>query len=70
MMVDGERQWIEFQSTDGDSDRFPDIGEAFEQAHPEAVILGDIGQAKSRLIDMKPLIEFGLEWLKEHPVEE
>ena len=70
VMVDGERQWIEFQSTDGDSDRFPKIGEAFEQAHPEAVTFGEIGQANSRLIDMKPLIEFGLEWLKEHPVEE
>lgn len=46
MMVGGKRQWIQFQSTDGDSHRSPEIGEAFEQAHPEDFTLGEIGQVK------------------------
>lgn len=70
MLVDGKRQWIEYQSLDVDSDRFPEIGEAFEKANPEDFYVGKLGQADCRIIQMKPLIEFGTNWLKENPIVE
>ena len=60
--------WIEYQSVDGDSDRFPELGEAFEKTHTNEVFVAKLGQADCRVIQMKPLVEFGTEWLKEHPV--
>lgn len=69
MLVDGKRQWIEYQIVDVDSDRFPEIGKAFEQEHSQEVSVGKLGQADCRIIHMKPLIEFGVEWLKLHPVQ-
>lgn len=70
MSVDGERQWIEYQSVDGDSDRFPELGEAFEKAHPAASYAGKLGQADCRVVQIKPLITFGEEWLKNNPPED
>ncbi|WP_342542501.1 AAC(3) family N-acetyltransferase [Paenisporosarcina sp. FSL H8-0542] len=70
MLVDGERQWIEYQTLDVDSDRFPDLGEAFEKEHPDAYHVGKLGQADCRIIQMKQLVDFGVEWLKANPVEE
>ncbi|MGB3259977.1 aminoglycoside N(3)-acetyltransferase [Paenisporosarcina sp.] len=70
MLVDGQRQWIEYQTVDVDSDRFPDLGESFEKEHPEAFHVGKLGQADCRIIQMKPLVDFGAKWLKENPVEE
>ena len=70
MLVDGERQWIEYQSLDGDSDRFPELGEAFEKTHTQAFHVGKLGQADCRIIQMKPLVEFGTRWLTKNPIKE
>ncbi|MFC4411754.1 aminoglycoside N(3)-acetyltransferase [Chungangia koreensis] len=70
MMINGKREWKTYEMADVDSDRFPEIGEAFETAHPEAFHTGKIGQADVKLIQMKPLVEYGTTWLNEHPVVE
>jgi aminoglycoside 3-N-acetyltransferase len=70
MLVDGERQWIEYQSVDGDSDRFPELGEAFEKTLPNEVFVAKFGQADCRVLQMKPLVEFGTQWLNENPINE
>lgn len=36
--------------------------------HADAFFVAKLGQADCRVIQMKPLVEFGTEWLKEHPV--
>jgi aminoglycoside 3-N-acetyltransferase len=69
MLVDGERLWIEYQSTDVDSDRFPELGEAFEKINPNDFCVGKLGRADCRIIQMKPLVDFGTVWLKENPVK-
>jgi aminoglycoside 3-N-acetyltransferase len=69
MLVDGKRQWIEYQQVNVDSDRFPEIGIAFEKNHSNEVIVGELGQAICRVIHMKPLVDFGVEWLEEYHVE-
>ncbi|MBK3496642.1 AAC(3) family N-acetyltransferase [Viridibacillus sp. YIM B01967] len=67
MMVDGRRQWVTFNMLDVDSDRFPEIGNAFEKDHSEHLYYGKLGQASARVITMKPLIEFGTAWLNANP---
>ncbi|WP_019413161.1 aminoglycoside N(3)-acetyltransferase [Paenisporosarcina sp. TG20] len=68
MLVDGDRTWIEYQSIDVDSDRFPMLGQAFESTHSHALHIGKLGQAECRVIQMNPLIHFGVEWLTNNPV--
>jgi len=70
MMIDGQRVWKTYDMANLDSDRFSAIGDAFEAAYPGAVLPGKIGQADVKLIPMPPLVEFGTDWLKQHPVAE
>ncbi|RSK34343.1 aminoglycoside N(3)-acetyltransferase [Bhargavaea beijingensis] len=63
MMVGGERQWIEYDMADLESDDFPPLGMAFEREHPEAMTRCKIGQADTRVIDMDTLVDFGVDWI-------
>lgn len=67
MMIDGKRVWKTFDMVDVDSERFPQIGKDFEAAHPEAYVTGKLGIGDVKLVQMKPLVEFGTIWLKQHP---
>ena len=64
ILLDGKRVWQTYDCVDMDSDRFPEIAKAF----PGNVSEGKLGQAEIRLVDMKPLVEFGIDWLRENPV--
>ena len=70
MMINGQREWKTYMMADVDSERFPQIGKAFESEHPDAWVCGKLGQGDVKLIEMKPLVEYGVEWLKRHPIEE
>ncbi|MCH4825951.1 MAG: AAC(3) family N-acetyltransferase [Planococcus sp. (in: firmicutes)] len=63
MIRDGERVWQTYDCIDMDSERFPEIAKAF----PGVISKGVLGQAETRIVDMKELVEFGIEWLKENP---
>lgn len=65
MSVDGKREWVEYAMLDADSERFPEIGAAFELIHP--IKEGKVCQADVKILPMKELIEFGVEWLRQHP---
>lgn len=62
-MKDGRRQWVEFDCVDMDADRFPEL----VKAYPGEIETGSLGQAEVKLAEMRPLVEFGIEWLKAHP---
>ena len=64
LLVDGEREWVEYEDIHIDSDDFPECGAAFEDAHPEAVVRGEVGVAECALLDQRPLVDFGVEWLE------
>ncbi|KAA0959070.1 AAC(3) family N-acetyltransferase [Planococcus sp. ANT_H30] len=64
VLKDGKRAWQTYDCVDMDSDRFPEIAKAF----PGNISEGLLGQAETRLVDMKPLVEFGIDWLREHPI--
>jgi aminoglycoside 3-N-acetyltransferase len=64
MFVDGERQWVPFRELDYDDDDFPQLGADFEKAHPEAVTIGRIGDAEVRTMQMRALVDFGVQWME------
>lgn len=64
MLVHGIRQWVEYHPLQLDDEDFPQIGEAFEAAHPGAVRAGSIGKAHSKLIRVRPLIDFSIQWME------
>jgi aminoglycoside 3-N-acetyltransferase len=66
MLVEGEREWVEWPALAWDSDDFADCGAAFADAHPEAVTTGGVGAADARLLDQRALVDFGVEWFGEH----
>lgn len=63
VMKDGKRQWIEFDCVDMDADRFPEL----VKEYPGEITTGILGQAEVKLVAMRPLVEFGIEWVKAHP---
>ncbi len=64
MLVHGIRQWVQYQPLQLDDEDFPQIGAAFEAAHPEAVREGKVGEAQSKLIRVRPLIDFSVQWIE------
>jgi len=64
----GRRVWKSWEEIVFDSDRFPALGEAYEQAGG-TVTAGLLGAAPCKVVRVKPLVDFGVTWLKEHPPE-
>ncbi|MGI2328021.1 aminoglycoside N(3)-acetyltransferase [Planococcus sp. YIM B11945] len=61
--INGERTWRTFDCVDTDSDRFPELVKEYKGP----ISTGKLGQAESQLSAMRPLVEFGIEWLKKNP---
>ena len=64
MLVDGQRAWVEYECLDMDSDRFPEIAKEFRGE----IFEGKLGMAKTIIVEMQPLVEFGITWLAKQPV--
>ena len=69
VVVDGERQWVEYDDVDLDSEDFAAIGADFEK-DVVSVGKGKIGLADSRLIPLRALVDFAVERLPRHRREE
>ncbi len=66
--VRGVRRWQSWREIEMDSDRFPQIGDAYE-ASGGVVTKGKVGAADCRLLPIRPLVDFGVRWLAEHPAQ-
>lgn len=66
--VRGRRLWRRWEELEFDSDRFPALGEAYEAAGGE-VVRGRMGAAECKVLRIRPLVDFGVQWLLEHPSE-
>jgi len=62
VIKDGKRQWVRFDEIDMDSDRFPDIGNVFEQKGG-VVSRGKICQADSMLFSQRQIVDFTASFL-------
>ena len=64
MLTEHGREWVQFEMMALDTDDFATIGEQFEAAHPAAVQVGMIGNARTRLIRQRPLVDFAHRWME------
>lgn len=62
VMVDGRRRWVEWQSIEPDEDDFPKVGAAYSAAGGSER-LGPVGSADCRLVPMRELVDFGIDWI-------
>ncbi len=63
MMVNNQRQWVEWEGLDYDSDDFEQLGKDYESKinyKPSKV-----GLAEARLISIRDIVDFGIDWLME-----
>jgi aminoglycoside 3-N-acetyltransferase len=61
ILINGQRQWIEFQDIDLDDSDFEEIGKDFEKNF--SVQRGKIGDASSMLLRQREIVDFALEWM-------
>ena len=57
LQVEGARHWVEFDEIECDTSDFVALGEAFEN-HSDQVWSGKIGEANSKLMSQKHLVDF------------
>lgn len=66
VLVDGEREWVQWEDLDVEDEDFPECGVAFERARPDAVESGPVGVADATLIEQRALVNFAVEWFEEN----
>lgn len=65
VLVDGQRQWVEFELLDGNDGDFVQLGDAFAQ-ETGLVRQGQVGQATALLMPQRPLVDFGVRWMEQN----
>lgn len=65
MLVDGERQWVEYEMLDLDPDDFSSIAADFLKLSEsnELISEGKVGLAQSILVQQRPLVDFAVAWM-------
>lgn len=61
IMLDGRRQWVEYNDVELDSDPFPAIGRVMEETL--SVTVGEVGSATARLFSQPAAVDFAQKWL-------
>jgi aminoglycoside 3-N-acetyltransferase len=61
ILENGQRIWKRYKDIEVDSDRFPEIGAAFEQTGQ--VRIAKVGSAEARLFPQRPAVDFAQRWL-------
>lgn len=61
MLVDGVRQWVEFDLLALNDDDFPTIGDRYEAEH--GIPRGQVGQGAVRFMKQRPLIDYAVAWM-------
>jgi aminoglycoside 3-N-acetyltransferase len=64
ILKNGKRKWVSWDEIEYNSDDFKDLGIAFENSIGYKTM--KVGQAESRLLPMKDLIDFAIDWLQEN----
>ena len=64
MLVNGQRQWVTYETLDTDPDDFGEIGNAFDTAHNIAI--QKINPAEVGFFKQRLAVDFAIEWMEEH----
>jgi aminoglycoside 3-N-acetyltransferase len=62
VLVDGARQWINYEIPTLDTDDFQALGLEYEREHH--IPIHKIGQADVRLMKQRPLIDWAVGWME------
>jgi aminoglycoside 3-N-acetyltransferase len=62
VLIDGVRQWIEYDELLIDSDDFPQLGDDYEREH--GIRRHHVGRAEVRFMRQRPLIDYAVGWLE------
>jgi aminoglycoside 3-N-acetyltransferase len=63
MMVEGRREWVEFDDLEFDSSDFAEVGRAFDQ-QTRLIRHTRIGTAPVQVMPMRALVDFGVTWME------
>lgn len=66
ILQDGKRQWVWFDCVDTDTDDFAPCGADFERDKPEAFARATVGLAECRLVALRALVDYAVDWFAEH----
>jgi aminoglycoside 3-N-acetyltransferase len=64
MLVDGQRQWVTYETLDGNPDDFGEIGDAFDAAHN--IPIRQINDARVRFFRQRLVVDFAVGWMEAH----
>jgi aminoglycoside 3-N-acetyltransferase len=64
IMVEGQRQWVSYESLDYDADDFEQVGAALKTAGLETQ--GMVGGAPSKIMFVKPVVDFATAWFEKN----
>ena len=65
MLVDGKRQWVEYEMLDLDSEDFDCIATDFSKLaeNDEFISEAKVGLAQSTYAQQRPLVDFAVDWM-------
>ena len=64
VLVEGEREWVEWEDLAIDDEDFTACGEAFETQHPDCVEIGKVGVGEAKLFSQRSLVDFAVGWFE------
>jgi len=64
MLVNGERKWVTYRDDAIASDDFEALGAAFEAQSPANVKISQVGNATTRLMRQRTLVDFAVTWME------
>ncbi|ERG88082.1 MAG: aminoglycoside N3''-acetyltransferase [halophilic archaeon J07HX5] len=64
VLIDGDRQWVEWNEIDYDDGDFQACGDVFEETHPNAVETGAVGIGDAKLFAQRAIVDFAVEWFE------
>ena len=64
VLVDGKREWVQWEDIDFDDEDFSDCGVAFDREHLDAIETGSVGIGDAKLLAQRTLVDFGVEWFE------
>ncbi|MFC3749296.1 aminoglycoside N(3)-acetyltransferase [Paenibacillus sp. GCM10012306] len=63
MMVDGNRQWVEFKELDWESEDFVALAEQFQE-DTGRIALGPVAAAPAKLIPQREIVDYAIRWME------
>lgn len=64
MLVDGERQWVFYDTLDINADDFSIIGDSYEAE--QNIPRGLVGRAEVRFMKQRPIVDYAVQWMEKH----